>query len=537
MDQPNPEKKTYKSPVRKLSRFFEKSRDRWKAKYQQAKSRVKRLQNRVRFLEKRKEQWKGRVQTLEQENARLKARAKSLAQALERLEEKKSAEGERLAQPKNWQMAPYRHGYSIGCIHLFLCLVLSAAISLRGASRAMGTFFEAFQMRLACPSWYAGRLWLMRLGYYQLMRPKVQAEDWVWIIDHTVQLGDDKCLVILGVRLGDVATGAGCLGHAAVEVIDLAPVKKSNGEVVYQQLEQALRKTGVPRAILSDHGTDLKAGIDKFRQQHPQTSTLYDIKHKTAAILKRELDEDEDWKRFTQLAAHTRLQVQQTALAALFPPSQKTKSRYMNVDVLVNWGQRMLVFLDTPASLRKPHLDQEQVEKKLGWVTGFRVQLEEWGELFGMLSAIESFIRHHGLTQGGHLELEKQVLQLKAQSERTQRLRCELIDFVTEQEAQVRPGEHLPGSSEVIESIFGTMKRLEGEQSKNGFTHLLLGLGALVSTTTEAVIQKALETVTTKQVEDWCQNILGQTVRSARRQAFSASKKTEQKRDQVLAPT
>jgi len=76
-----------------------------------------------------------------------------------------------------------------------------------------------------------------------------------------------------------------------------------------------------------------------------------------------------------------------------------------------------------------------------------------------------------------------------------------LIAFVTEQESQVHQGERLPGSSEVIESVFGKMKRLEQDQSKNGFTSLLLGLSALVSTTTNTVIQKALETVPTKQVE------------------------------------
>ena len=128
------------------------------------------------------------------------------------------------------------------------------------------------------------------------------------------------------------------------------------------------------------------------------------------------------------------------------------------------------------------------------------------------------------------------MLPLQAQTERTQRLHRELIAFVAEQEAQVRPGERLLGSSEIIESVFGKMKRLEQDQSKNGFTGLLLGLGALVSTTTSAVIQQALETVSTKQVAIWCQKTLGQTVQSKRRQAFTTSRKAEQKWDQLPAP-
>jgi hypothetical protein len=410
--------------------------------------------------------------------------------------------------------------------------VLSAAVSLRGASRAMETFFSAFQIPFSCPSWYAGRLWLMRLGYYKLMCPKVQANDWVWIVDHTVQLGNDKCLVILGVRLSSLPCDDYCLKHEYMEPIELIPVKKSNGDVVYQQLEQAAIKTGVPRAIISDHGTDLNAGVEAFCKKHAHTSACYDIKHKIAAILKRELAQDEEWQRFTQMANQTKLQIQQTALAAFIPPNQKTKARYMNVDVLVKWGQNMLAYLDKPADERKPILDGELIEKKLGWVKDFRSQLEDWGELFEVITVTESFIRHQGLYQGVHLKLEKELFSLQVRTERTQRLRSELIAFVIEQEAKVREGEHLPGSSEVIESVLGKMKRLEQNQSKDGFTGLILGLSALVSTTTNTVIQKAMEAVSTKQVETWCQETLGRTIQATRRQAFAISK-AEQKQDQL----
>jgi hypothetical protein len=46
--------KTYKSPTRKLARFFEKSRNQWKAKCLAAKAIIKRLKHRIRYLEKSK---------------------------------------------------------------------------------------------------------------------------------------------------------------------------------------------------------------------------------------------------------------------------------------------------------------------------------------------------------------------------------------------------------------------------------------------------------------------------------------------------
>ena len=57
----------YKSPMRKLVKFFENSRDGWKAKCQEAKYKVKMLRNKVRYLEKRKAELNKRVKELEKE--------------------------------------------------------------------------------------------------------------------------------------------------------------------------------------------------------------------------------------------------------------------------------------------------------------------------------------------------------------------------------------------------------------------------------------------------------------------------------------
>ena len=83
-----PNEKTYKSPLRKLVRFFEDSRDRWKAKSQEAQAKVKRLQNQVRFLERSKADLKSRVKALEAEGVRRKAREHALEQRMAVLQKK-----------------------------------------------------------------------------------------------------------------------------------------------------------------------------------------------------------------------------------------------------------------------------------------------------------------------------------------------------------------------------------------------------------------------------------------------------------------
>ena len=56
--------KEYSSPVRKLLAFFERSRDGWKAKYQQVKRLARKLQGRVRTLERSRDHWKERAKQL-----------------------------------------------------------------------------------------------------------------------------------------------------------------------------------------------------------------------------------------------------------------------------------------------------------------------------------------------------------------------------------------------------------------------------------------------------------------------------------------
>jgi len=82
-------------------------------------------------------------------------------------------------------------------------------------------------------------------------------------------------------------------------------------------------------------------------------------------------------------------------------------------------------------------------------------------------------------------------------------VRDELIDFVKQSSLNAKEGERLLGSSEIIESVFGKLKSLEQDQSKSGFTSMLLSLPSMLSKTTQAVIHNAFETVPTKKIYEW----------------------------------
>jgi hypothetical protein len=175
------------------------------------------------------------------------------------------------------------------------------------------------------PHFTTVRFWLLRLAYHKLHRLKEQASDWVWITDHSNQIGQEKCFVILGVRLSQLPPPGPDfpLRLSQMEPIELEPVTVSDKEVVYRQLEANIAKTGVPRVIIDDHGGDLAGGVQLFCQAHPETIEIYDASHKAACLLKARLEHDEQWKAFTAKVGHTKCSTQQTEWAFLIPPSQR----------------------------------------------------------------------------------------------------------------------------------------------------------------------------------------------------------------------
>lgn len=411
---------------------------------------------------------------------------------------------------------PSGQQYAVGTVRWFTTLVLDCGASLRCAASVLAFFAAASGQDEIAPHGSTGRLWLLRLGLAALLRPKVIAEDWAWMIDHSIQIGPCKCLVILGIRLCELPEGR-ALSHRDLELIALVPMTSSTKQTVAVCLEDAVARTGAPRAILNDHGADLHGGVAIFRAAHPGTVEVYDITHKAACLLKARLERDERWKSYSTELGQAKFQMQQTELAGLVPPSQRSKARFMNVGKLVDWGVQTLALRDDPARLVPLGITEERMREKLSWLEAYRAALEEWSGYQAVIDGTLDLVRRRGLYAGVEIDLAAAV---PARSGPAGELRVELIDFVREQGLKARPGERLPGTTEVVESCFGKLKALEDGQSKSGFTGLVLSLGAMVSDWTAQSIGEALQQCRVRDVLDWCRKMLGRSVQSQRQQAY-----------------
>jgi microcompartment protein CcmL/EutN len=118
-------------------------------------------------------------------------------------------------------------------------------------------------------------------------------------------------------------------------------------------------------------------------------------------------------------------------------------------------------------------------------------------------------------------EMEQRLVPLRGETLGDQ-LISQLIEFVHEQSQAAMPGERLLGSTECLESLIGKGKRLEGQQSRSGFTKMILGMAASVVTPTYQAIQTALAAVKTKDLYAWGTVHLGPSVQAKRRLAFAS---------------
>ncbi len=414
-----------------------------------------------------------------------------------------------------------RHHYTPGVMRLMMQGLLGARAGQRSLAAVLRMVSRWLPGGAATPCANTARMWLLRLGLYELTRPRRKAEDWVWILDHTVQLGPHKALAILGVRLDRWRPAP--LRHSDVTVLDIAPMLRSTGEAVESRLAAVAEKTGVPRAIVCDGGTDLRRGIADFQKTRPGVACLYDIKHKMALLLQQQLERDPRWLKFIGHVTQSRSRLALTDLACLIPPNLKAKARYMNIGPLARWGRNVLAFLDEARVIPGQSVHRPTLEGKLGWLREYREALYHWSVLMAIAETVEHYVRHEGYHALAAKKLRTRLGGLAINASAFAMME-DALNFVGQQSSQARLGERLIGSSEVLESLFGKYKQLQGIHRQGGITPQILALGAAVGQQTIQTIRRAFATIRTRDVVKWCKQHLGFSLQAQRMYAFREQK-------------
>ena len=134
------------------------------------------------------------------------------------------------------------------------------------------------------------------------------------------------------------------LQHHDLEVLALEVLDTTKGEIIESRINNLANTVGKPLQIISDHGSDIKKGIELYISQNPGIIYTYDFTHQVALWLKKDLSKNRKFLEFVQQCNLTLSQIKQTKLSFLRPTSQRSKARYHNLDILVNWGLNVVQY-------------------------------------------------------------------------------------------------------------------------------------------------------------------------------------------------
>lgn len=479
-----------------------------------------------------------RAERLAEQLRQQKAENARLERALchERREQQRKDEQLRAVQQENRRLRsqaivlpddPPLPNHSYGPRMISLCVTLAKRIGFRPCEEALQILFDWLGVEANVPAWTSIRTWLCRIGVDGLHQALEPHDDWLWMVDHSNQIGKEKVLTILGVRTSQLPAPGQTLRHKDVHVLAVVPGTQWKRDDVREQYKKLAARVGSPRILLSDGAVELRESADVLKKAGRQPILLRDLKHFSANALERMLGRSDRFQTYLSKLGRTRSAVQQTELSHFTPPPPKNKARFMNLEPMLRWGEMISWHLAHPQSEARQSIPTERMNEKLGWLRDFRADLAQWRRIQRVIDETLQFVNTQGLYRGAATALRQRLDELRCNAED----RCEqsdqmvrtLIQFVADSEKELAEGERGWLSTEILESSFGLYKALEGQHSKGGFTSLLASFAALLSDCTPGNVRDSFRRVSTKDMKKWVSDNLGRTLSSKRAGAYRES--------------
>lgn len=377
---------------------------------------------------------------------------------------------------------------------------------MRSLSKIIATYNLYLNLKLSSPSFSTVKLWIEKIGYTKLCSNKEKAEDWILILDESIGIGQEKVLVVLGIRQSNIDFSR------PLTIQDMEPIlvkssEKWTGQEIAKELNIIKEKLGTVIYSVTDAGSTLKAGI-----KEANIGWVYDVTHATAIILDKIYRTDEIFKSFIHNAGQMRFKNCCGKNAHLIPPNQRSKSRFLNIDILSNWAIKALNAYD-----RNEISEQERCQLK--WLKENEFFILEMNQLISTIQEISVTLKHDGLckktmkkcfsyldkcTNGKLLQFKKLMIaylkdNIKNLTKKTKKLLC---------------------CSDVIESTFGKYKNELSKNPMSGITDLVLIIPALTAKLTIKSVNEAIDNCTVKDIQKWGKENLCESILTKRKMAF-----------------
>ncbi len=347
-------------------------------------------------------------------------------------------------------------------------------------------------------------------------------------------------------------------------------------EAVTFLIEKVAKKVGTPKQIVADYGSDIKKGVHLYQKKQPTVIYTYDVTHKMAGLLKKELQKDEKWLSFLKQCGKACTGLKQTNLYFLAPPRQRTKARYSNVAPQIQWAQKMIAYqqqgdysqIDPTYTLDQQTIEAVQDEfghatallftampsktyanrdaftrslvayigvtqieriqavvypaadrgrrrfnEKLGWVTEYQEELALYAQMVDLIDLVQTQVKQDGLNQASHQRFEEHTAAISLLP-RAQSLAEQISGYLRFEGQQIPDQQTLLGTSDAIESVIGKYKYLSVESPMRDVGKMILTIPVFTTKLTCELVKTAMESVQALDVDKWADNLLGKSTLS-----------------------
>lgn len=360
--------------------------------------------------------------------------------------------------------------------------------------------------------------WSLRLGLGLLKQIKPIEQPWLAIVDHSIDVGTKKALVVLRVRLDVMSQRGGALGLADCECIGLRVSETVNGDTLAQELGEIFTQTGNPVGIIKDCDATLNKGVRLWSQASAaELAVIDDLSHVVATALKKQYESSDAYKQFTALVNGASQKLRQTAQAFLMPPKLRNKGRFMSIGRLAEWGRKIL---DVLVGQNDAH--NVEMLQKLNAVLPDFAQASEFIKDFAnttqIVSQVMNMLKHQGIEQKTYEHCTALSAQLPDEGEVKHSLNNWLDKHIAIQ--QRLSDSPLPVSSDVIESLFGRFKNIIERSPQADMNRSVLIIPALCGNLSTAAISESLSTARHIDLQAWEAENIPYTMRKKRQTFF-----------------
>jgi len=283
---------------------------------------------------------------------------------------------------------------------LCVLLVIQAVVSYRSIPRILELFDTHSPLTIGWKPHFTSVInWTLRLGLGLLQQVGVLDVPWIAIIDHSIDIGTKKALVVLRVTLSALSERGAAIQLSDCECIGLTIAETVNGETTAQALELIFAQSGRPVAIVKDCDATLNKATRLYAEQRETAiPVIDDIGHVMASALKAQFEDKLDYKRLMTLAHRGANRLRQTDLAFLTPPKLRSKGRFLSISKLGQWGENMIAVMSVSGRARDK-TPLARLRKALPGLTRLKPFIKRFATTTQCITTVMEILKNNGLNQ------------------------------------------------------------------------------------------------------------------------------------------